>query len=280
MGPGGHITVTDDLGDDLVLGAPPARIVSLVPSITETLIDLGVGERLVGITNYCVHPRPVVDGIAKVGGTKGISFEKIGALAPDLILANKEENRKQHIDRLRKTYPVFVTYPRTVEGAIRMVIDLGRLIGCEERAAEIASECSQLLEDAPPSVVGPPLRTACMIWRDPWMAAGSDNYMSELLATVGLVNVFDTADGRYPETTLDAVIERAGEVVLLPDEPFEFGAADRAEIESYLAEKKHDARVLLVDGSYLTWFGSRTARGLGYLQAVKAELLAKRDSFQ
>ncbi|MFQ5512485.1 MAG: helical backbone metal receptor, partial [Candidatus Krumholzibacteriia bacterium] len=114
------IVLTDALGDELRLAGPPKRIVSLVPSITESLIELGAGGRLVGITGYCVHPAEAVASIAKVGGTKGFSFDRIETLAPDLVIANKEENRKHHIDRLRDAYPVFVTYPRTVKEAIEM----------------------------------------------------------------------------------------------------------------------------------------------------------------
>lgn len=280
-----RLTATDCFGRRLVLDAPPQRIVSLVPSITETLIDLGVGERLVGITTYCVHPASVVGNIPKVGATKGVAFDKIEALAPDLILANKEENRKRHIERLEELCPVFVTYPRTLEDAVQLVLDLGRLTGCDVRASEIASACSAALEAAEPSIIGPRLKTACMIWRDPWMAAGADTYMSNLLDRFGFENVFagvaapdtevppEAATVRYPETTLAAVAQRHADVVLLPSEPYAFGEADQRDVESTLAELGTTAAVVLVDGSYLTWYGTRTLPAIHYLQGVKTRLL-------
>jgi ABC-type Fe3+-hydroxamate transport system substrate-binding protein len=222
------ITIRDDLGDELLLEQLPRRIVSLVPSVTETVVDLGAGDRLVGITNYCVHPAEAVASLRKVGGTKGFSFEKIDELHPDLILANKEENRRHQIDRLRESYPVFVTYPRTVDDAIKMVIDLGALTGTSAQAREFALSCESVMEAVDGNVTA--LRTACFIWRDPWMAAGHDTYMNSLLSRLGFANVFEKSEGRYPETTLQSVLERDPEVILLPDEPYEFGQIDREEI--------------------------------------------------
>jgi ABC-type Fe3+-hydroxamate transport system substrate-binding protein len=269
----GRIVVRDDLGDELVFDDLPGRIVSLVPSITETVIDLGAAERLVGITNYCVHPAEVVAGLAKVGGTKGFSLQEIDTLQPDLILANKEENRKHQIDALRKDYPVFVTYPRTVDQAIEMALNLGVLTGTSTRATEFAVSCNDLLRSLDRSVVGQSLRTACMIWRDPWMAAGPDSYMSDLLGTLGLVSVFTGAEGRYPETSLDAILRKQPDVIILPDEPYEFGAEDKTEIEAFLQKHRGRARVLRMDGSYLTWFGTRTLKGLRFLYDAKVSLV-------
>jgi ABC-type Fe3+-hydroxamate transport system substrate-binding protein len=266
------LNITDDLGDTLVLERLPRRIVSLVPSITETVIELGAGERLVGVTNYCIYPAGVVGNIPKVGGTKGFSLERIDGLQPDLILANKEENRRQLIEALREKYPVFVTYPRTVVGADEMVVDLGRITGREAAAAHIAESCDRVLTSIDPSITGGPLRTACMIWRDPWMAAGPDSYMSDLLETFGFKNVFTSEDGRYPETTVDAVVERDAEVIILPDEPYEFGERDQREVEELIGSLGHRARVLLMEGSLLTWFGARTLKGLERLYRTKADL--------
>lgn len=268
---GRPLEITDDLGDRVSLAGTPLRIVSLVPSITETLIDLGVGKRLVGRTSYCVHPREAVESIPKIGATKGVSFEKIDALSPDLIVANKEENRKRHIDRLRERYTVFVTYPRSVEGAVKTVLDLGRLVGAEARGGAIACECDELLERASAAVTGKRLRTACMIWRDPWMAVGSGTYMNDLLDVVGFRNVFEKP--RYPETALEDLAAREPDVVILPDEPYAFTEADRNELASALSKRKRRPRIILMDGSYLTWFGSRTRLGLRHLLGAKARLL-------
>lgn len=273
VGAKGPIIVRDDLGDELVFSELPRRIVSLVPSMTETVIELGAVERLVGVTNYCVHPADVVAGIRKIGGTKGFSFEKIAALQPDLILANKEENREHHVVRLRKTCPVFVSYPRAVPAAIQMVRDLGTLTGTSAVASEFATACDRLLQSLEPSIIERSLRTACMIWRDPWMVAGVDTYMSALLEAVGFINVFSLADERYPETTLAEVMDRKPDVIILPDEPYVFAAADQEFIEGVLKERGSAARTLLFDGSFLTWFGTRTLKGLQAVYDAKRKLL-------
>jgi len=269
-----RVRVQDDLGDELSLDRLPNRIVSLVPSVTETVIDLGAAKRLVGITNYCVHPAEVVSNISKVGGTKGFSLDKIDDLKPDLIGANKEENRKHQIDKLRESYPVFVTYPRTVDGAIKMVLDLGTLTGTSPRASKFASKCRHLLESMDPATVAKSLRTACMIWRDPWMAAGYDTYMRELLECVGFNTVFDEGEDRYPETTLSTIAQREPDVIMLPNEPYEFGTSDKNEVDAFLEEQGSKARTLLVDGSYLTWFGTRTIKGLRFLYDTKSRLVS------
>jgi len=270
-----EVVVVDALGEELILPRLPQRIVSLVPSITETVIDLGASARLVGITTYCTHPQSVVASIPKVGGTKGFSFRKIDSLTPDLVIANKEENRKQQIEKLRKKYPVFVTYPRTVEDAIKMVADLGVLTATSAMASKFIATCQQLLAAIGNSALGRPLRTGCMIWRDPWMAAGADSYASALLGRVGFTNVYNLSAGRYPETSLQTVFERNPDVIILPDEPYEFGEQDKQEVESFFSERGKSIRVLLMDGSYLTWFGTRTLKGLRHLRQVKSKLCAK-----
>jgi ABC-type Fe3+-hydroxamate transport system substrate-binding protein len=267
------ISVRDDLGQTIELDGPARRIVSLVPSITESLIDLGAGERLVGITRYCVYPEEVVARIAKVGGTKKFSFAAIDGLEPDLIIANKEENQRKHVEALQDKYPVFVTYPRTVEAAVNMVVSLGEISGTSERAGEFAARCHSALATHDALIVDRRKRTGCMIWRDPWMAAGADSYASDLLRTVGFDNVFGADDGRYPETTLESALERSPEIIILPDEPFKFDRSHGEEIRSFFERHGHAIRVLYLEGSYITWFGTRTLPGLRYLYAKKHELL-------
>lgn len=274
---GEPIRITDDLGDELVLERPPERIVSLVPSITETLIELGAAETVVGITTYCVHPENAVPHIPKVGGTKGFSTETIDELRPDLVIANKEENKKEQIATLREKYRVFVTYPRTVDEAMKTVRDLGILTGRSPRASEITEALEDVIVSTPPTVRRKPLGTVCMIWRDPWMVAGVDSYVSDLLETFGFRNVFRPAEGRYPKTTLAAVLDRTPDVIFLPSEPYAFTEADRTDVESALDERGHRAVVLPVEGSYLTWFGYRTGRGLRFLRDLKINLLSNKD---
>ncbi len=271
------IIIEDDLGGRLELDAPPRRIVSLVPSITETLIELGAGGRLAGITDYCIHPATAVAQIPKVGGTKGISVEGVRALAPDLVIANKEENRKSEIDALRSEYPVFVTYPRTVEQAMKTVLDLGALTDCTTEASTMAAECDSILAAIYPPTLARPFRTACFVWRNPWMAVGSDTYVSDLLDTFGFKNIFAEGDGRYPQTSLESVLDRGPEVVMLPNEPYAFGPADEQDIEQFFVENGARVAVLTMDGTLITWFGRRTALGIDYLQKAKTRLLAQQE---
>ncbi len=270
-----RIAITDDVGQSLVFDKAPERIVSLTPTITETLIEMGAGNRVVGITNYCTHPARAVDNIPRVGGTKSIVLEKVDALRPDLVIANREENRRRHTDALREKYPVFVTHPRTVEHALKMVNDLGTLTRTSAKAGEISETCKQILTSIDPQARSKTLASACLIWRDPWIAVGPGGYVNDLLETFGFRNIFKPEDGRYPETNLETIARRRTEVVLLPNERYAFGEPDRKEVGSFLAEKGRAARVLVVEGSYLTWFGYRTILGLRFLGQFKTKLVSE-----
>jgi iron complex transport system substrate-binding protein len=270
-----RINITDDLGQLFAFDKAPERIVSLTPTITETLIEMGAGNRVVGITNYCTHPARAVDNIARVGGTKNIVLERIHALRPNLVIANREENRRRHIDALRESYPVFVTHPRTVEHALKMVGDIGILTRTSTKAAEITETCRQVLSSIDPQVRSKKLPTACLIWRDPWMAVGPGGYVNDLLDAFGFSNVFKPEDGRYPETNLETIARRRADVVLLPNERYAFGEPDRKEVDTFLTGKGRAARVQIVEGSYLTWFGYRTIQGLRFLGQLKLKLVSE-----
>ncbi len=266
------ITLQDDTGTEVALPGIPRRIVSLVPSLTETLFDLGAGERVVGITRWCVHPRDALADIPVIGGTKDPSIRRIAELHPDLIIANQEENRERHVTALREIAPVFVTYPRTVNGALKTIRDLAHLTGSPDAASPIVLNCESLLARA--DRLAQRFSTATMIWFEPWMAVGPDTYVSELLTRCGFTNVFVASEGRYPETTLASLIERRPDVILLPDEPFEFVESHRDQITRAFAAAGQRPNVFLLDGSYLTWFGSRTRHALRYLVDLGENRLA------
>lgn len=281
------LTIRDDLGQTLSFKGLPQRIVSLIPSLTETLVRLGARERLAGRTEYCIHPAREVENIPTVGGTKNPSVEAILALEPDCVVANAEENEKKHVDELKKHTQVFVTFPRSVEGAIKTVEDLGALAGAAGSAASWAAECRRSraeiagrLSSAQSGPAGGPqpprarLRTVCFVWRDPWMAAGADTYMSDLLATCGFENVFSGGGARYPVTTIEAVIAREPHVVLLPDEPYKFERAHKEEIARLFSEASLSPRILLADGAGLAWYGWRTLGALAYVASLRERLEA------
>lgn len=265
------ITIRDADGVTHRLDESPRRIVSLVPSLTESVIALGGADRLVGVTEWCIHPEEVVKSIPKVRGTKNPYIKKILELQPDLVLANREENRRRHVVELRRHVPVFLTYPRSVFDALKTVRDLGVILDASERAGEILEMCEFLL-DGIHRTTNPYYHTACLIWRDPWMAVGPDTYVHDLLGHFGFVNVYREEDGRYPETTLEDLAERGPEIVLLPSEPYEFAEGDREQVQTVVWSKVPGCRAVLVDGGYLTGWGTRTLAALRYLTELRGHL--------
>ena len=262
------IRITDDLDNYFEFEEPPGRIVSLVPSLTETLIELGAAERVVGCTEWCVHPADVTAGIPKVGGTKNVSVSKVLELEPDLVIANKEENRERHVDALREEVPVFVTYPCTLDDGLQTLLDMGTICGNPEGAVAVENRCRTILVELFASNPKQ-LLTACMIWRDPWMAAGPATYMSDLIERCGFENVFGRQPDRYPDTTLEEVFARDVEVVLLPDEPYEFGSRDVIDVMRARPDDSPAREIVLLDGSYLTWYGVRTEPALEFLRNLR-----------
>ena len=268
----GHgTTVTDGLGRDVMLVRPPERIVSLVPSLTEALCALGLADRLVGRTRYCVEPRVLVDGVPAVGGTKDPNLDRIIGLSPDLVVASAEENVREHVARLVDAgLSVYVSLPETVRRALRELRDLALLTQCGQETApwlDNAAETVQALENR--AAFGPRVPYFCPIWRRPYMVAGPDTYMSDFLRLCGGENVFDGGGARYYPVELADAAARAPEVVLLPSEPYPFAEKHLPEILSH-AEMPAVARgrVHLIDGQWITWYGPRIAPSLRAVAAL------------
>jgi ABC-type Fe3+-hydroxamate transport system substrate-binding protein len=262
----------DASGAALVLPRPPRRIVSLIPSTTELLCTLGLADALVGVTVYCVEPREVVRGKTRVGGEKDPNLATIRALAPDLVVANIEENRREDIEALRADgIPVWVTYPRTVAEGLAMIRDLGEVTATRERAQALLDTLQPLYERVRARAAARrALRVFYPIWRQPWMTIGADTYVHDLLATCGAANVFGDRT-RYPTVTLEEVAARAPEVILLPDEPFRFRRAHLADFDAYPAVPAVRARrIHLVDGKPFSWHGPRLAEALTKLPDMLA----------
>jgi ABC-type Fe3+-hydroxamate transport system substrate-binding protein len=253
----------DASGASLALSAPPRRIVSLVPSTTELLCALGLAEALVGVTVYCVEPRDVVRTKTRVGGEKNPDLGTIGALAPDLVVANLEENRREDVEALREAgVPVWVTFPRTVAEGLAMIGELGDLTGAAAGARALLAELEPLYAQVRAAAERrPAVSVFYPIWREPWMTIGSDTYVHDLLATCGGANVFGDR-ARYPSVTLEEVAARAPEVVLLPDEPFRFRRAHVKEFQPWAR------RIHLVDGKPISWHGPRLAQALRTLPGL------------
>lgn len=251
------------------------RIVSLVPSTTELLCALGLADALVGVTVYCVEPRAVVRTKTRVGGEKDPDLATIRALAPDLVIANIEENRREDVDALRAAgIAVFVTYPRSVAESLAMIRELGTVTGAVTAARTLLDELEPLHAAVRARLAGRrPMPCFYPIWREPWMTIGHDTYIHDLLATCAGANVFADCT-RYPTIVLDEVAARAPEVVLLPDEPFRFRRAHLRDFDAYPAMPAvRDRRILLVDGKRFSWHGPRLAEALRTVPAMLGHVL-------
>ncbi len=263
--------VQDARGRPLQLETPARRIVSLVPSITEALFTLGAGEAVVGVTNFCAEPREEVRTRIKVGGPKTVRCDVVVKLAPDLVIANMEENHKADVDALEKAgLRVLATYPRTVLEGIQLIRDLGVVTGTSRHAEAIAAECEAAHEEIKRfRRRRRPLRVFCAIWRRPYMTISGDTYVSDMLRTCGAENVFREHPKRYPVVALEEIAALQPDVILLPDEPFPFRERHREEfrdlkdVPAVRADRLH-----LLDGKVLSWYGPRIAVSLRVLTRI------------
>lgn len=261
----------DELHRTVSLPHYPQRIVSLVPSVTETLFELGAGERIVGVTSFCTHPPEDVVGIEKIGGTKDPQLENIVHLAPDVVILNEEENRREDFTWLEERgLCVYVTAPRTVAGGIRMIENLSDLLGCQEAghamAQPLRTEAAKL---ASASEGQTRLRVFCPIWRKPWMSFNCETYIDDMLWLCGGENIFRNKPERYCTVALDEVAGADPHIVLLPNEPYPFAPKHFVYLkplsETYAGKMGH---VYCVDGMALFWYGPRIAAGFAELNRV------------
>jgi ABC-type Fe3+-hydroxamate transport system substrate-binding protein len=248
----------------------PRRIVSLVPSLTEALFALGLGARVVGVTDWCVHPAEEVARLPKVGGTKDADPERIAALRPDLVVANREENTRRVVDRLRAAgIPVWVTYPRNVREGAALLRELAALGATARAVAEVVEPVERAVEEAEAARPPEPVSVFCPIWRDPWMSVGRDTYAQALLELCGGVNVFaNRVERRYPVVRLEEIVTAGPQVILLPDEPYAFSPRDVAELGRLPIPAAHSGRIHLIDGTWVSWYGPRIRRAIAELRAL------------
>jgi len=255
----------------------PQRIVSLVPSLTESLFALGLGGRVVAATEYCVHPADALAGVPRLGGTKNPDVRALLALRPDLVVANREENTERVVRQARAAgVRVLVTYPRSVREGLEVLEELAALGATEARRRAVVDPVRAALEHAESSPPARPTRVFCPIWRDPWMSVGADTYAHDLLRLCGGENVFAArGERRYPRVSLDDVDAAAPEVILLPDEPYAFGPEDARELARRALPAARSARIHSIDGTLLTWYGPRIERAL---REVRALLVGSRQA--
>ena len=255
--------VVDALGRQLRFPMAPRRIVSLVPSLTETLFALGAGESVVGVTEYCVHPADGVRGLAVVGGTKNPDVGRILALHPDLVIANVEENRKRDVERLIDAgIAVLVAYARSVADAVREISELGAIARRGSAALEIVGRIERALVRARERRPASPPRVVALVWKQPYMAVGGDAFAHDLLVQCGAENPLASAERRYPRLDERELERLAPDVILLPTEPFAFGERDRQELLRLDCPAARQGRIHVVEGELLSWYGPRIARAL------------------
>ena len=244
---------------------PPQRVVSLIPSITETLFDLNLGGRVVGITDYCVRPASGLVNIPRVGGTKNPNIKHIIALRPDLVLVNREENRRQDAEALHAAgIPVWVMYPRTVQESLNLlwtIMDVFNETSMHMRV-RVIEKTYDWVYGISRARDGAPCRVFVPIWNNPLMTFNADTYSHDLLQVCGGSNVFAGHETRYPRITLDDVVAAQPDVILLPSEPFAFDEAHVATFAALDIPAAHQSNIHLVDGSLLTWHGTRLAYAL------------------
>jgi len=256
----------DQMGRTISVPDHAQRIISLVPSQTELLYDLGLGERVVGITKFCIHPESWFKTKHRVGGTKKVDFDKVRALKPDLIIGNKEENERKDIQALEKEFPVWMSDVRDLEGALEMILRLGELTGTTARAESITAGIRQAFVGLHP--LEEPRTATYFIWRAPFMVAGHGTFVNDMLKRCGLVNVFDEGDARYPEITAQELAEADPEVILLSSEPYPFTGKHIAEFNMICP----GTPVRLIDGESFSWYGSRLLHAPAHFSGLIASL--------
>lgn len=263
--PAQHVVI-DQMGRSVQVPVNPQRVVSLVPSQTELLFDLGLAERIAGVTRYCLHPPHALTACADIGGTKRLRLQAIEALAPDLIIGNKEENDRESIEALAGRYPVWMSDIYTFEDALTMIGQVAGLMGVAARGEALNQQIRQDWQALPD---GRQISVAYLIWKKPYMACGNNTFIQAVLDQLNLVNVFADRD-RYPEIDVQALQEAQPDWLLLSSEPFPFNDEHVAELAAQLP----GTRVTLVDGEMFSWYGSRLALAPAYFQSLMSRLMS------
>jgi ABC-type Fe3+-hydroxamate transport system substrate-binding protein len=251
------------------LGYTPKRIVSLVPSQTELLHYLGLEQETLGITKFCIHPDTWYHTKSRVGGTKQIRKAAIDRLQPDLVIANKEENVKEQVEALAADYPVWVSEVNDLEGALQMIQDIGVLTAKDHEAAILIEEIKKRFGTLRFELKNKAqkIKTAYLIWKDPYMAAGGDNFINDMLNICGFENIFADKH-RYPEITVAELRAQHCELVLLSSEPYPFSQKHLEALQELLPGTK----IVLADGAYFSWYGSRLLESPQYFRELIASI--------
>lgn len=256
----------DQIGTLHTFETTPKRIVSLVPSQTELLYDLGLEDSIVGITKFCVHPYHLKATKSIVGGTKTIKFDKIKELQPDIIICNKEENTKEIVEELSQICPVWVTDIVTIEDNNKMIEDFGLLFNKRTEATKWINKINFTRQDFQNFIKDKPKKkVAYFIWANPYMVAGNNTFINELLHLNQFTNIYENKEARYPEVEVRKIrLEGDPDYVFLSSEPFPFKDEHAFEI----GRATHHAKTVFVDGEFFSWYGSRLVKAFDYFKIL------------
>lgn len=257
----------DQIGNVIKLAKKPIRIISIVPSQSEFLWDLGLRDELVGITKFCIHPNEMYSSIERVGGTKKLDIEKIRALKPDLIIGNKEENERSDVELLQKEFNVWMSDIYTFEDSFEMITQLGIILGKEFEARKIVDAIRTSLTEI--KDIFSKHTVAYFIWNKPYMLAAKNTFIDFVLNYVGLTNAFSHLE-RYPEVDENALKKEDPDLCFLSSEPFPFKEEHLIELQKTLPNSK----IVIVDGEVFSWYGSRLLHLNAYIKDLKEQLNA------
>jgi ABC-type Fe3+-hydroxamate transport system substrate-binding protein len=254
---------TDQTGRSISLHTIPRRIISLVPSQTELLHYLGLKQEVVGITKFCIHPNEWFRNKTRVGGTKNINAVIVRQLQPDLIIANKEENVKEQIEALADEFPVWVSDVNNLNDALQMIEAIGTMVDKQQQAADLARNIQNEFDSLSRPIANT-ARAAYLIWREPFMSAGHDTFIHDMMMRCGFENVYSHKQ-RYPATTVDELKQLQPQVILLSSEPYPFQQKHIDELQPQLP----GVQIMLVDGEMFSWYGSRLLKAAGYFTQLR-----------
>jgi ABC-type Fe3+-hydroxamate transport system substrate-binding protein len=258
--------ITDQMERQIEVPFPPKRIISLVPSQTELLYDLGLHDEVVGQTLFCVHPNEMHNSKPRIGGTKKLQMDKIAALEPDLIIGNKEENEQSQIEELMKLYPVWMSDIKNLDDSIDMIERIGDLIGRNSEAMNISQKIRNDFNEL--MSINKQLSTnrsvLYLIWRKPWMAAGLDTFINDMLQRSCFENSISSPVARYPDISNDEIRNMKPNYIFLSSEPYPFKDEHISELQALSPSSK----ILLVDGEMFSWYGSRLLKSASYFKEL------------
>ena len=255
----------DQLNNTIQLTSFPKRIISLVPSQSELLWDLGIRDELVGITKFCIHPKVMFDSVTRVGGTKTLDLEVIKSLKPDLIIGNKEENEQSQFLELQKLYPVWMSDIFNLKDALQMIEMVGSITNRVEESKKNVNNIDLSFE----GLKQKPASVLYLIWQKPYMAAGKATFIGDMLCKMGMINVISEQNARYPELTIDDIKSLNPDYIFLSSEPFPFKEKHVIDLKKELPNSKP----LVVDGELFSWYGSRLLKSIDYFNLLSTTYL-------